>query len=330
MCVERIWTTTVLVAACVASPACSSEGSSATAATEASSTDTSDGTDTSTSMSTTGPLVCDRCVATPPEGWTGPVALARTPPGNEPTCEGAYAQDAQTFGETFRVGSVSCECLCSEATGIECVGSASVCYGEGADSCSLDCDPPDLVVDPGVCTASPATGSQHGRTRMPDPIDPGACEPSEAHVIQEPSFGTAVRTCARVDATEVGCMESEVCAPEPGDAFDRVCIFQLGQHDCPEPFRSRTLVWSGFEDDRSCAACSCGPATSACTGSLQNSGSAACDNITSTIPANSCAMTFGEGFTRWDLAPSGTCAPSPTQLSGEANPVGQTTVCCLT
>jgi hypothetical protein len=324
----RIATTALLLAAPLA---CSSDsGSGDTEASSSSETDPTQGTsETSGSTSTTGPTACDQCVPTTPMGWTGPVAISRTSPDGAPSCAGAYTQDAGSFGETFEPGSAMCECRCAAATGIMCEGNASVCYADGADSCTLGCDPADVTLMPGVCTMTTATGTQHGRTIMPDPVDPGSCEASENHMIPEPTWGTAVTACGRADAPETGCADTEVCAPEPEAPFDRVCIFQVGMHDCPDPYISRALIWGGYEDTRSCSGCTCGAADSECGGSLENSGDANCGNVSSTIPANGCAMTFGEPYTRWNLTPTGSCEPSTAQLSGTANPVDQTTLCCL-
>ena len=307
---------------------CSSD-SQGEAATDGSSTATSEGTDPGSSSSTTGPQDCSQCVAVAPQGWTGPVAISRTSPDGAPACAGDYAQDAGSFGETFEAGVAMCQCRCGAAMGIECSGPATACWDEGADSCTLGCDPGEATLMPGECTATMATGTEHGRAIMPDPVEPGSCEASEAHTLDAPTFGTAITACARAESTEAGCTDQEVCAPAPDDPFDRVCIFQIGVHECPDPYISRALVWAGFEDNRSCSECSCGPADSECGGSLENSDSPNCDNITSTTPANGCSMTFGEAFTRWNLTPSGTCAPSTAQLSGQANPIDQTTLCCL-
>lgn len=307
---------------------CSSDSSSDE--TDGSTTDSTQGTSEATEGSTSGSAECDRCVAAAPDGWTGPVAVYRGQAGNDPSCAGEYAEDAGTYGINFDAGEATCQCVCSVATGIMCTGSIDVCYSDGPDLCNAACDTPDLTLNANSCEASGVSGN-YGRATAPAPDDAGSCAPSEAHIIDTPTFGTSFVACGRADASETGCSDTEVCAPQAEDPFDQLCIFQSGDVECPgETFTERTLVYGGVEDTRACSGeCSCGAADSTCGGSVQFSNSNACDNAMSTVPAGACSMNFGEPFAQYVPEPSGTCVPSASSLSGEATAAQPTTLCCL-
>src|SRR5262249_34732534 len=81
-----------------------------------------------------------------------------------------------------------------------------------------------------------------------------------------PTFASNALLCtARLAG---GCKTDEVCAAKPPPGFvSAPCIYQSAAAPCPPRYTLRTVYFSGTQDTRACAMCSCGPANDAiCTG----------------------------------------------------------------
>src|SRR5690606_33973824 len=98
---------------------------------------------------TTDGVQCEGvCVSPVPDGWTGPVALwTDDPGGSAPACLGAYPQNAGSFFADLDPGEATCDCDCTDATGIACTTAASLCYNNGTlQGCTLPCfEPPSIA-----------------------------------------------------------------------------------------------------------------------------------------------------------------------------------------
>ena len=135
--------------------------------------------------------------------------------------------------------------------------------------------------------------------------------------------------CETNDSDPAGCGSGEQCLPDLASPLEAWCIHRTGTHACPSgPYSERTIYYEDFDDNRSCSACACGPASGSCEGTVDfRYGGTGC------------------GTTRFQLAdhgaPSGIKAsPGPITLEGECVPSGSTlqgsidrasavTVCCV-
>jgi hypothetical protein len=121
--------------------------------------------------------------------------------------------------------------------------------------------------------------------------------------------------------------------PQPGAPYD-VCVYRAGNVACPAGYGKKSLVYENFTDTRSCTACSCGSATSACGGSAQfASGCTGFPLLYTTvvgcgIPAGGIDITTSM-FGSYNPSPSGTCKESTPTLTGTVTPSGEATVCCM-
>jgi hypothetical protein len=113
-----------------------------------------------------------------------------------------------------------------------------------------------------------------------------------------------------------------------------LCIYQVGDVACPSTgYTQKSLVYTGFTDDRGCSACGCDP--TACTGgNVTVSPNATCGGgVPNAVPVacrfDGIPPTFPYSAQITTAPTAGTCNPTGGQPGGAAVPTGATTVCCL-
>ena len=278
---------------------------------------------------------CDQathvCVDETPAGWTGPLALyegpfAESPPG----CFGDWGDDAGAFFVGFDPGVMTCECACGPAQNIVCNSPATLCYT--TQFCNTLCTQTVSIPASGACTNIPFSGDWVGM-QSPPPNDPGSCTAQANHRLATAGFALKAQACDGATTTSEGCGAGTVCAPRPTASFERLCIAQPGDVECPAGgFAEKNLVHTGFEDSRDCGPCSCEPATSTCGGDVtlaQDFQSVPCGAAVVSIPAGGCGQKGSSNQAIYDPDPSGSCAPSGGAPSGSVTTNGTVTFCCV-
>jgi len=135
-----------------------------------------------------------------------------------------------------------------------------------------------------------------------------------------------------------GCQASEVCSPPAQGS--RICVTRSGVYDqaCPADYKdSSWVVYEGIKDTRSCASCSCSPATGNCSGGQMSvhDPSGTCTDAGEVLKTGQCTNlpihpTMGT-FTLKMIKPGGfnpTCTPSGGGLEGDVTATNPITVCC--
>ena len=287
--------------------------------------DAGGGTDAGTDA---GPTCAGRCVPDVPSGWSGPVALFTGAPGDAlPACAAPYPMAGGEYFGDLDLGSVSCACACDPATGISCTGNVRLCYGSGLSFCVLACTSSVAGPAPGASCSAVSPSGTHAQILPPAPASHGSCAARAAHTTVAPTWGIAAKSCGGASTTPLGCSAGESCAPTAGAAFDDLCIVTSGDVACPGTgYTEKHLLYESFTDSRTCSACSCGSATSTCGGHVDFVNSS-CDILHARV--SSCAAHNSGSRATYTPAPSGTCPPSSSAMSGTVTRNGAITYCCL-
>lgn len=309
---------------------------------------TGDETDTSTGTSadptggadetTTAEAVCPathQCIEEPPDEWNGPIARFVTDPEakEQPSCDGAYPEEATVAFEGLQADPAECSCSCGEAQEVSCENQVSVRYFADDETCSGGASA-DLTLIAGICNTLPLTfpGNSHW---LPEPIEVqgGACEAIDEMNKEDPSFESRILACGGAELLG-GCAAGRLCAPRPeGDQRPGLCVWQAGEHECPGGYDERTVVWGGADDQRGCAPCGCGDPVglcdealirlfqASCTGSLAAAFAADGEcHSQSYLSTQSATVTLGD--------PVAFCSPTEPMAVGEVVGTDPVTVCC--
>ncbi len=158
-----------------------------------------------------------------------------------------------------------------------------------------------------------------------------------------PQWNTSALACIR--SSYPPCPGNEtVCAPTAGPSLPEfsTCIFFWGDdRDCPPSYPLRHVVYDDYDDERTCAACTCGPPSSGkCQGLITLYEDTACGGpVTGLLQVYAQAepqcfeLDPGAGLgsralTKVDYTP-GSCAPSGGGPVGAVIRVNPSTFCCL-
>lgn len=296
-------------------------GSSSTTAAAESST---------TAVDPTGPGNCGGTCAPPiPSGWTGPVKSG----DNAVDCNGGFADPAGAFFIDFDPGEDSCACDC-QPVNATCAATVEVqvwgadgCVGEPDYTAQIDttaCAPFPGPFDAALDDAdAPSTLAEDFITIGPVVVDGGTCEGTAT--FNEGGFGDSVQLCAPT-------AEPSMCdngGPCIGDNSD-VCIWQAGEHECPDGYPTAIQGFSGSNDERECGTCDCGTPQGICDSSvtLQTDACGAGAEVTNSdchasgnVPVT--AATYDPGDIDVSCGGTGT-AP----LMGTVEPTDPVTICC--
>jgi hypothetical protein len=114
-----------------------------------------------------------------------------------------------------------------------------------------------------------------------------------------------------------------------------MCIFQGGDHECPEAYPAKETRFQAIDDGRNCSACSCvGPALGDSCGGVVHLGLNNSPDCASTVQvtATSCIPNpvdiNGSTAGRYVPNPSTACSLEGGVPGGEVTGTGQTTFCC--
>jgi hypothetical protein len=276
-----------------------------------------------------------------PTGWSGPLVLYQGPSATSPPLcpQSSYPTMVAQYQGSLDEGTPNCTCTCGAAEGIQCTGSAGLCYaGSLPQSCVEVCTSMTLL-PPGMCVSIPmGNGAAKMEVNIPAPTSAGSCSPMSTSTIPMPAFGTAAQLCGGATMTTMGCGTGDVCVPAASGSYSSICVVMPGDVACPDTFyATKNTFYTSFTDGRSCTACTCGAANSECSGTVtfQHSSSGPCALPSQSIedgtfPAPACAGNYPMGFDSgtYVATPSGTCMPMGGQLAGTVTTNGAATVCC--
>jgi hypothetical protein len=271
------------------------------------------------------------CVPEAPQDWVGPLALFSSPSDQgPPACVGDYGTNQGDFHADLEPGAASCQCTCDPAQGIQCTGSANVCFYSNSlciQACTGNNTP---IPSAGAgCTPIGFSSSSTAVVTPPAPSAIGSCLANANHVLPTPTWATDLRACGGAAAEPTGCDAGQLCAPlTPGAS--KMCLLHAGDVACPNAFFAEKHVgFESFTDTRSCSACSCGTANSVCGGTVnftQMNCSILVSKVSGCGPKN--VGSAVPDAAKYAPAPSGTCPPAGGQLSGSVNPQTAVTFCC--
>src|SRR5512140_3675278 len=270
------------------------------------------------------------CVAPPPPGWIGPVALWEGA-GSPPACPSDYSAQILDGHAAPNAPPAQCTCTCGAPTGVTCpapvtanVFSSSNCGGQRCDAVTLavgSC----VNVQAGNCLN--ANGIEIATAPQG-----GSCTPQSTSTVPPLSWGAAARACEGQKPAEQGaCSANEVCATlPPAPMGPRPCVLAQGDVACPGgPFQVKHLYFGGANDTRACPACACAaPSGGACAATLEvKCGSNMVVPLTPTCavlgdPLNILLKTAA-------VPDGGACTPSAAAPTGALTPTQPTTVCCI-
>lgn len=287
-----------------------------------------------------------QCVPFPPAGWDTLPMLVWMGTGLAPDCPADRAGSVVFDGFMGLPDPPECPpCTCDPPTG-ECeipeiltANEAPFC-GVGvtedllpavwAGGQCIEFTPP---IDAMSVTIGPLTMTETGcKPSGPPPPRDGAA-PGK----------TTVRACRGVAYPP--CLDPGLlCVPssEPPPPGFSQCIFQRGEHACPETYPEQHIAFDGVDDQRSCSDCSCEePKGSACTATVSVFNDTKCELVIATAPMSAAlgeqcmALEVGVVTTLDGLRltqpvyEAGACEPSGGKLVGTAKAIETATICCL-
>lgn len=287
------------------------------------------------------------CAPLAPAGWARDPVLLWT--GNElaaPPCPGSAPDLQQTGYEDLLSQGVCDVCTCSEPACVLPAGltaSSSTCSADGPDSVHTAIKTP--AEWDGGCVSLAVIPYSAAKSMEIAESTVSACTPGTSPVaakVASPTWGKHVLTC---QGTSFGRCDSQssICAPTP-DAQFRLCVERTSLYAqpetdaCPEDYPERHMIYSNFEDQRSCTPCACdAPTGTECLALVSTYAGADC---TSLIGANALStdgpycMTNGLGkglasmSASWVNNTPGMCKPTGGDLTGEIVLTQPILFCC--
>jgi hypothetical protein len=196
------------------------------------------------------------CLDAPPAGWAGPFAVYST---DDPEPPLGQCTDGPLYAKYFdgAPGPAICNpCTCSPPPTV-CSGPTLICYG--ATTCSGT---------PQDWTAQATSASCYGYADQnlackvqgtPTASVVGACPPAGGEKTLPPWKST--HAVCNLAPSPGGCADGTCYLKAAGS---RVCIVHEGAHmPCPDDGWTQIKAYTGQDEQRSCSACSCGPASAA-------------------------------------------------------------------
>lgn len=304
-----------------------------------------------------GPSCNGQCVPLTPDGFIQPMLLWIGPEGEPaPPCPEAAPVKQYTGHTELVIPDATCPaCNCRPSTGSCGLPSAFTAYttaGCGLPATETPFDAP-ASWDGSCSAANPvAAGAQcppgsgipcvHSLSSEPMSVIDEGCkaEPEGSGTsLPLPSWGQVGMACEGNPGCSTCGDPGRTCvASAPGF---RQCVHKEGDVVCPtEGYTDRIVLYGGFQDERVCSECSCGPVEgSHCTAWAGIYKDAACAQplqlgiIASTGPSCHDFQPPGEALGSKSVMDvmyhPGTCGPSGGDLTGTVLPSSPTTFCCL-
>jgi hypothetical protein len=290
------------------------------------------------------------CATQVPAGWSGPALLwlgASTVAA--PACPTGYAQSID--GNEGPTGTAdSCNCTCA-AAGQVCAATGNFHNDQACSSASCVTG---AVSSANACTnlATNICGI-NGSFEINDGGVPtptgGSCTPQTTTTTGSTAgWTTSARICAWAGPNDTpgGCSPTtDQCvggSPGTGAGFAAtVCVFQSGDVACPAGYpNNRNVVFSGENDGRTCAGCTCttaSPSGGACSGSVNLFGVTNCAGSAIQYALGTHCLTYSNiGPTDPQAVQAAfTVTPGTCGVATQATPAGSvvgtepTTVCCM-
>lgn len=274
------------------------------------------------------------CTEAAPPGWVGPVEVYRG--AAPPTCAGPFPAQAISGGDSAQGGAATCStCSCGTASTpfAACSSSPDLKVYLVGGSPALDCNAGAEVLWSGSCFQP----NRHFRLRSEIP---GSCTPSpQTPSVPPAEWTTKVVACQPPPLAAGTCAGGNVCSPRPEPTFgQKLCIATTsGDVPCPAgPYSDRSVVFTAFNDTRSCSACACGSTTIPCatgvalyTDTSCNTPNFASSDVTTCLAPNALgsAKLTSTGAPKTDLAAA--CAATQSTPSGGVTGGSPATICCL-
>ncbi|MCR9166023.1 MAG: hypothetical protein ACE37F_17175 [Nannocystaceae bacterium] len=294
-------------------------GSSSGAVTSDPATGSGTSVDPSADPTSSGPSSCEVCVASPPEGWTGPLAIGAGE--TAPSCASPFTAVAFEAAQDIAGADASCECSCGEPTvdcgelsmrySTACAGVAGAESFVGVDTCH-DTDPDGPTVTPFF---TPIAGTE-------------SCPPVADVDIPAATMTELVLCGGGFD--QESCGSGEVCVGAAPDGFEAaLCVAQEGEHECPAEYPNARSAFTDVADDRRCTACNCEPDAAGfeCASELALFGAGGCEGPLGSEPTDTC-FDSPASFTFAEPTVTGSCAPTNTQPTGSIAGEDPITICC--
>lgn len=285
---------------------------------------------------TTADPICEPathlCVPETPAAWQGPAAvIASLVSDSEPTCAADFpVASALAFGE-LSAAAATCDCACEESADAACT--TVVLVVDNTSNCNSPTSTWNLDAAAG-CDEDPSAGTgQYWRATAE--IDEGTCTPMPTEQIDPAVFTDRVTICgAAADVDSTGCADAELCLPIPASTFDgRICVWQSGVLECPDPWTEREVLFQDIADDRDCTECTCGDVVGDCSGSVALGGGACGGAAVGNITIGNCTQetdAVGSADVSGTPAPvNPSCPPSNSDPIGDAEGTSAITLCCL-
>jgi hypothetical protein len=229
------------------------------------------------------------CGADAPEGWLGPIVVARVPFGAaHPTCEALEPGPILVDG-FVDPGPAMCTCRCEAGAPSEgCMAwlelsTANDCSGEPDAMLAIGEPCVDYEIDASVHVATGNVGSS------------GTCERVESDDIPPFAWASTIVTCRLPDDAQT--CDGGSCRPLSPPGFDaQWCVFREGDLPCPAGgYAEATTYWTDVNDTRGCTTCQCGFEGESCAeASLTVYAGAGCGGSPiATIGDNACGLAQG-------------------------------------
>lgn len=314
------------------------------------------------------PTETHRCLPPPPEGWRGPVAGWQGDPSNQPGCPSSLPDAGIDGGMNLQGTGTTCVCECtpSNAGCTGCESSPGCDFILISTRAGLDCAEQEpgvgefwghLVFDDrcsAVNTLAPTDSLAQWMALGLPRVDRGRCNVTSSSSYEEPYYAERFASCRPQDGFPLCEDGSGLCAPRSVRRFDEgMCIYRSatgtpeedGPSACPAEYPNHRLIYgSGFNDTRSCTACSCGDRpTGQCQGWVslygQSSDGSTCSGLLRTITPNPdwddteayrCEPVNGRvRSVQWHTSSvDARCSRSGGRAQGTVEPLSATVVCC--
>jgi hypothetical protein len=274
-----------------------------------------------------------------PANWLGPVVVYVGPDTNL-GCPPSWPTVVAEGGTDVTFAAPSCAgCTCGAPAGATCA--APVHSFWSAAGCSGNPPTATQTPAPGVCVPIAAAASLLESARAAAPVaSGGSCGSGGGQPNNPaPTFSDHALVCAG-SSLGAGCSGSDVCAPDPGPAFEpTVCVWKAGGGTCNQiaPYSSRLTIHQSIADNRGCSACGCGsPSGMGCTGvTTLYEGATNSTCLAPSVPMSDDGVWCADGTDFGSMlfqpgAPSGgSCLPSGGTGTGSVTGGNDVVLCCL-
>jgi hypothetical protein len=221
-----------------------------------------------------------------------------------------------------------CECSCGFPDDVQCPTASIVYHYDNV------CDQSEggSTLTNGSCGTFYSGQGINSVRAYGNPPDNLACAPSVAETIPPLGPMGATSLCMPESLGEA-CGERSSCLASA--ELNTYCVSREGDLPCPadSAYDHRTVIYSDFDDTRTCGACECGEPDVTCSGIIRPYNDA-CTGPSFTFPIDdSCEQDVDDIYNSAIYtagSASGSCAPSGGMPEGGVTPQQPTTLCCST